>query len=302
MKNVISNRYDFVYFFEVTDGNPNGDPDAGNRPRSDSVTGHGRATDCCLKRKIRHYIELLKKDAEGFKIYVKEKAVLNRFHKEAIEACGGAAEPAEEGEENGKKKKKVRGNGDVASKAAVWMAENYYDVRSFGAVMATEENAGQMTGPFQFGMSRSIDPITITELCLTRVAVTSEKESEDQKGENRTMGRKYVIPYALYRVEGFVSAFQAEKAGTTEEDLALLWEALVNMFEHDRSAARGVMSGRRLIVFKHDNKLGVTQSYKLFDAVKVARTGATPARKYDDYTITLDISAIPAGVTVEEKI
>ena len=284
MRDPIKNRYEFVYLFDVENGNPNGDPDAGNMPRIDPETGHGIVTDVCLKRKVRNYVLLAKEDAPPFLIYVKEKAVLQSMREPAY-----AANPAKGDEET-----------QVAA-ARQWMCEHFYDVRTFGAVMSTKvNNCGQVRGPIQMAFGRSVEPIAGLELSITRMAVETEKEAKDQSGDNRTMGRKHAVPYALYRCEGFVSAALAEQTGFSEDDLALLWEALMNMFDHDRSAARGKMSARRLVVFKHATRMGNAPAQRLLDLVSVKRTGESdkPARAFADYTVTVDKAGAPTGVEV----
>ena len=284
----IQNRYDFVIFFDVKDGNPNGDPDAGNLPRIDPETGHGLVTDVCLKRKVRNYVQLAKGCAAPFDIFVKEKAVLNSLIEEAHE------------HESVKNKEK----GEKTEAARQFMCSKFYDVRTFGAVMSTGKNAGQVRGPVQLTFARSIGQIVPLEHSITRMAVATEAEAEKQQGDNRTMGRKYTIPYALYRGHGFVSAPFATQTGFSEPDLELLWQALANMFEHDHSAARGQMAMRRLIVFKHDSALGNAQSSALFDMVQVQpKEGTGVVRDYSQYEIVIPKqSQMPAGVTVMEKI
>ncbi len=283
----IANRYEFVLLFDVENGNPNGDPDAGNMPRIDPETGHGLVTDVCLKRKIRNHVALCKKGEEGFRIYIQEKAVLNRTNEEAYLAY--KLKP-----ETKKLPKKI----EDALKVTGWMCKNFYDIRSFGAVMATEVNCGQVRGPVQLAFAKSVEPIVPQEVCITRMAVTNEKDLDKE----RTMGRKHIVPYGLYVAHGFVSAPLAEKTGFSEDDLGLLWDALANMFEHDRSAARGLMSSRRLIIFKHDSKLGNAPAHKLFDLVQVKRAEGTtgPARSFADYAVT--IGQAPAGVQIIEKL
>jgi len=283
----IQNRYEFVYLFDVENGNPNGDPDAGNLPRIDPETSRGLVTDVCLKRKVRNFVELAKAGAEGFNIYVKEKAVLSTTRAAAYKAVEGSAKDEREKVEQGRK----------------WMCANFYDVRTFGAVMSTKENnCGQVRGPVQFNFARSVSPVSPLEVSITRMAVETEREAEDQSGDNRTMGRKHIVPYALYRAEGYVSAPLAAQTGFTQADLDLLWQALINMFDHDHSAARGKMSARRLIVFKHESALGNAPAHKLFDLVTVKlKDGSKPPRVYGDYDVTVDAAA-PTGVTVEEKI
>lgn len=281
----IQNRYDFVYLFDVTNGNPNGDPDAGNLPRLDPETSCGLVTDVCLKRKVRNYVELAKEGTPPFEIYVREKAVLNLQNQRAHDAIG-------------EKDKKA----DKTEQARAWMCQNFFDVRTFGAVMSTGVNCGQVRGPVQFAFSRSIEPIVPLDISITRMAVATEAEAEKQGGDNRTMGRKSIVPYGLYLGHGFISAPLAAQTGFSDDDLALLWEALQNMFEHDRSAARGEMAARKLLVFKHDNKMGNAPAHKLFELLTVARKNGAdgPARSFDDYTVTIDKAACPAGVEIIE--
>jgi CRISPR-associated protein Csd2 len=285
MSNPIQNRYDFVLLFDVKDGNPNGDPDAGNLPRMDPETGHGLVTDVCLKRKVRNYVQLANGANDGYDIFIKEKAILNNLIKQAHE----------------KDEVKAKEKGEKTEAARQYMCRTYFDVRTFGAVMTTGENAGQVRGPVQLTFSRSIEPIVPLEHSITRMAVTTEAEAEKQQGDNRTMGRKFTVPYALYCCHGFISPSLAEQTGFSEEDLKLFWEAMLNMFEHDRSAARGQMASRRLIVFKHDSKMGKAPAHKLFDLVKVERANgaAGPARAFADYEVKLDEGAMPNGVTIE---
>jgi len=290
----ISNRYDFVLLFDVKDGNPNGDPDAGNLPRMDAETGRGLVTDVCLKRKVRNYVGLVKGEQPPFDIYVKEKSILNKTHERAYAAIG--AEGSLKGDE------KKRKGGDNVEKARMWMCKNFYDVRTFGAVMSTQVNCGQVRGPVQMTFGRSIDPIVASEHSITRMAVTTEKEAESQSGDNRTMGRKFTVPYGLYVAHGFVSAHLAEQTGFGEDDLELLWEALGNMFEHDRSAARGEMTTRGLYVFKHDSKLGNAPAHRLFEAIHVAKSVEGPARQFTDYQVSTNDQAWPQGVSLIRKL
>lgn len=273
----VENRYEFVLLFDVKDGNPNGDPDAGNLPRIDPETGNGLVTDVCLKRKVRNYVQLTQVEKSGLKIFIKEKAILNAMIDEAHD------------QEFVKDKKT---DGDKTEAARKWMCENYYDVRTFGAVMSTGKNAGQVRGPVQLGFARSENRIFTGEHTITRMAVATEKEAEKQHGDNRTMGRKFTVPYGLYRSHGFISAPLANQTGFSEEDLTLFWEALLNMFDHDRSAARGLMSTQKLIIFKHSNALGDASAQSQF-----ARVGITcikePPRSIEDYQITLDGTEIP---------
>lgn len=292
MSEVIKNRYEFVILFDVENGNPNGDPDAGNMPRTDPETGLGLVTDVCLKRKIRNYVELAKEDEPGFRIYIKDQIPLNRSDSEALEYLGV------DGDLKAAKKK----DPDLDRKVRDFMCQNFYDIRTFGTVMTTfvkgSLNCGQVRGPVQLGFARSIDPILPQEITITRTAITTEADAEKKGTE---MGRKYVIPYGLYRCEGYVSANLARKTtGFSEEDLSLLWEAILNMFEHDHSAARGKMAVRELIVFQHDNELGCAPAWKLFEAVHVDRrdpADAAPARAYTDYVVSVNEAALPTGIT-----
>lgn len=369
MAEAIKNRYDFVYLFDVKDGNPNGDPDAGNHPRIDPETGNGLVTDVCLKRKVRNYVQLakaqLEKNAEyGFDIYVKEKAVLGRAHVQAFQELGISlgeesrvtiAKPVHEWfEENGlpdglststeddpevyfltvaadadkkavkewikeakpdkavkevvnkalKDAKTRRPTGEEVEQGRDKMCAKYYDIRTFGGVLSLKSapNCGQVRGPIQLTFSRSIDQIVPLEHSITRMAVATEAEAEKQQGDNRTMGRKFTVPYALYRCHGFISAPLAAQTGFTEKDLDLFWEALTNMFEHDHSAARGQMSARKLIVFKHDSAMGSAPAHKLFDLVKAAAI-KSPTRDFSDYTVAVPAQdALPRGVSVQERI
>jgi CRISPR-associated protein Csd2 len=296
MTTLIKNRYEFVLLYDVENGNPNGDPDAGNMPRIDPETGYGIVTDVCLKRKIRNYVELVKGDAPGYKIYVKENIPLNAQHKTAYI---GTNTPLPK---NDAEKKAIGKDAAKLNLLRRFMCDNFYDIRTFGAVMMTEVNCGQVRGPVQINFSRSMDPIVQQEVTITRVTVT--REDEDKTHE---MGRKQIVPYGLYRVEGYVSAKLANDktkgTGFSTEDLELFWEALVNMFEHDHSAARGKMATRRLVVFKHESELGNAPSHQLFDLVKVNKNAAAnPPRSYSDYTVSIDKANLPAGVTVIEKL
>ena len=365
MSNTIPNRYDFVLLFDVKDGNPNGDPDAGNLPRIDPETGHGLVTDVCLKRKVRNYVSLAKGLSAPFDIYIKEKAVLGDAHFAAFKELGiGLGEEsrqlitkdqAGQLEELGlpeglsisededdkshlvvaavadkkeiknwlkdsnpskeiqkivtealKQAKPRRPRGEEVSRGREQMCKTFYDIRTFGAVLSlkTAPNCGQVRGPVQLTFSRSIEPIVPLEHSITRMAVATEAEAEKQQGDNRTMGRKFTVPYALYRCHGFISAPLAEQTGFSEEDLKLFWEALHNMFEHDRSAARGQMASRKLIIFKHDSVLGNAPAHKLFDLVKVKRSTdeEKPARAFSDYVVEIDKGGVSEGVTLEEKI
>lgn len=306
MKEAIKNRYEFVMLFDCENGNPNGDPDAGNMPRIDPETGYGIVTDVCLKRKIRNYIEVAKEDDPNFKIFIRENVPLNRSENEAFREIGidNAAELKSEDLKKQIKKKKDDGV-DVDCKIRDYLCETFFDIRAFGAVLTTcvkgALNCGQVRGPVQLSFARSIDRVIPQELTITRTAITTEADAEKKSTE---MGRKYIIPYGLYRAEGYVSANLARKVtGFSEEDLQLLWNAIINMFECDHSAARGKMALRELIVFKHDSELGNAPSYKLFDAVHVKRTDETkPAREYSDYSVSIDKEAIPDGVTVTRMI
>jgi len=274
------NRYDFVYLFDVKDGNPNGDPDAGNLPRVDAESGNGLVTDVALKRKVRNFVGLAYGEQPPHEIYVKEKAVLNKQHERAYEALGLDASGKE-----GKRK----GSGDQVEQARQWMCKNFYDVRTFGAVMSTGTNCGQVRGPVQLTFGRSIDPVISSEHAITRMAVTTEKEAAAQQGDNRTMGRKFTVPYGLYRTHGFISAPLAEQTGFSDDDLELLWKSLEQMFEHDHSAARGQMSARGLLLFKHDDRLGNAPANSLFDRVTVTRANTErPARDFSDYRVLFD--------------
>lgn len=359
----LKNRIDFVYIFDVQDGNPNGDPDAGNLPRVDAETGMGLVTDVCLKRKVRNYVQVAKECSKGFDIYVKEKAVLGRSHFAAFKALGfqlgeeskKAIQDNEVSEElqdsslfdgltitneddgdylvvagdadknaikdwlkeselskktitfikNALKDAKARKQTPKETEGGrIWMCSNFYDIRSFGAVLSLKSapNCGQVRGPIQFTFARSIDPIASMEHSITRMAVATEKEAEKQSGDNRTMGRKATVPYGLYLCHGFISANLAQQTGFSEEDLTLFWDALKNMFDVDRSAARGLMSAQKLIVFKHDSVLGNAPANKLFDLVKVEKVCDGAPRKFNDYHVAIDKDKLPVGVTIEEVI
>lgn len=365
MNEPIKNRYDFVLIFDVKDGNPNGDPDAGNLPRIDPETGHGLVTDVCLKRKVRNYVQVKNEAKKPYDIYIKEKAVLGRAHfeafrelkistgkesrktvtKELAEAFGELSLPdglsfIESKKEDGgdlivtpdadkkaikewlkedkpgkeisklinaalKDAKPRRPTAEETSRGRDKMCENFFDIRTFGAVLALKSapNCGQVRGPVQMTFARSIEPVVTLEHSITRMAVATEAEAEKQQGDNRTMGRKNTVPYGVYVSYGFVSAHLAEQTKFSEDDLNLLWDALCNMFENDRSAARGMMSTRKLIIFKHESALGNSPAYKLFDRVKVERVidATGPARKFEDYTVTIDKTPIP-GVEIIEKV
>lgn len=284
----LKNKIDFVYVFDVQDGNPNGDPDAGNLPRIDAETGEGLVTDVCIKRKVRNYVQVAKRteegQEEGYDIFIKEKAVLN----DEIDKAHDDSE--------------VKAAKDKTAAARKFMCKNYYDIRTFGAVMSTGKNAGQVRGPIQITFARSADPIATAEHSITRVAVATPKEAENQKGENHTMGRKATIPYGLYVCHGFISANLAKQTGFSEEDLNLFFEALKNMFDIDRSAARGLMSAQKLIVFRHDSELGNAPANKLFDLVQIEKITDAAPRSFKDYKVTIDKGHIPTGVTIEELI
>lgn len=303
MSEAIKNRYEFVVLFDVENGNPNGDPDAGNMPRIDPESGLGLVTDVCLKRKIRNYVETVKEGEPGYKIYIREDIPLNRSDREACEALGVQDTDEKKVTESLKKLKKNDPGAD--RKLRDYMCQNFYDIRTFGAVMTTfvkaSLNCGQVRGPVQLGFARSIDPIISQEVTITRVAITTETAAENKKTE---MGRKTIVPYGLYRVEGYVSANLARKTtGFSEEDLALLWDAIINMFENDHSAARGKMAVRELIVFKHSKELGDCPAYKLFEAVEVKKKDEVIyPRKYQDYTVTLHEEEIPDSVEVKRMI
>ena len=317
----LHNRYDFVLLFDVKDGNPNGDPDAGNLPRLDAETGHGLVTDVALKRKVRNFVALSHDQSETvpqpgekrFEIYVREKAILNLQHQRAYSALKLDAPPEESTDDtaeamvsdNKKTKKgakeKRKGSASDVDAARKWMCQNFFDVRTFGAVMSTGINAGQVRGPVQLTFARSIDPIIAQEHSITRMAVATEAEAEKQGGDNRTMGRKHTVPYGLYVAHGFVSAFLAKQTGFGEDDLELLWQSLESMFEHDRSAARGEMSTRGLYVFKHANELGNAHAHDLFKRVTASKKVDAP-RAFEDYEVTIDEAGIPAGVSLIRKV
>ena len=280
----IKNRIDFVYMFDVQDGNPNGDPDAGNLPRVDAETGMGLVTDVCLKRKVRNYVQVAKNLEDGYDIFIKEKSVLNTLIDKAHDDV------------------EVKNAKDKTEAARRFMCKNYFDIRTFGAVMSTGKNAGQVRGPIQLTFARSVDPVETSEHSITRMAVATEKEADKQEGGNRTMGRKATVPYGLYVCHGFISANLAQQTGFSEDDLALFWEALKNMFDTDRSAARGLMSAQKLIVFKHDSMLGNAPANKLFDLVTVTKACDVAPRSFKDYSVKIDKDNVPSGVTVEELI
>jgi CRISPR-associated protein Csd2 len=289
---IISRRYDFAILFDVINGNPNGDPDAGNAPRIDPETGHGFVSDVCLKRKIRNFVTLAKRNPDGspvpgYDIYVKEKAVLNQLHQKAYEALGLKSD-ARGAEKAGQ-----------IDKARAWMCQQFFDIRTFGAVMSTEINCGQVRGPVQFAFARSVDPIVSLEQAITRMAVTNERDIDKE----RTMGRKEIVPYALYVGHGFISPHLAADTGFHDEDLKLLWDALQMMFEHDRSAARGEMATRKLIVFEHESPLGNAPAHRLFERIKVTRKDpGSPPRSYSDYSVSIDRDGLPQGITIHEML
>lgn len=318
----LNNRYDFALIFDVKDGNPNGDPDAGNMPRLDAETGHGLVTDVALKRKVRNFVALVKdqdmREPEAgqkrFEIYVREKAILNHQNQRAYaalkldameapaEATAEAEVPTASAEEADTKKKpakreKRKGSAEDVSKARDWMCQNFFDVRTFGAVMSTGTNAGQVRGPVQLTFARSVEPVVALEHSITRMAVATEGEAEKQQGDNRTMGRKHTVPYGVYVAHGFVSSFLAKQTGFGEDDLELLWQALSQMFEHDRSAARGEMATRGLYVFKHDSELGNAPAHALFERIQIKKT-VDVARSFADYSVNVDDTDLPSGITL----
>lgn len=362
MSTQITKRYDFVVLFDVQDGNPNGDPDAGNLPRVDAETGMGLVTDVCLKRKVRNFVQLTQEGKDGHDIYVKEKAVLGRSHVQAFNDLGialgeesrkliptefleeiqGLALPegfsvededdqfwlvvaadadvkdAKEAIKEAKPSKALskflqdsfksvkarKPTANETNKGRDWMCSHFYDIRTFGAVMSLKSapNCGQVRGPIQMTFARSIEPVVVLEHSITRMAVATEAEAEKQSGDNRTMGRKFTVPYGLYRGHGFVSAHLANQTGFSQEDLDLFWKAVEQMFEHDRSAARGLMSTRALIVFEHDSALGNAPAHKLFELVKVERATEGPARSFEDYKVLVDDASLPAGVKLLRKV
>lgn len=315
----LNRRYDFVLVFDVKDGNPNGDPDAGNLPRLDAETGHGLMTDVALKRKVRNFVGLVKEQDERapevgekrFEIYVREKAILNQQHERAYSALNLAAPQEEQAQaalelvaDDGKKKKttkeKRKGSADEVTLARQWMCQNFFDVRTFGAVMSTGVNCGQVRGPVQLTFARSVEPIVALEHSITRMAVATEAEAEKQQGDNRTMGRKHTVPYGVYVAHGFVSSFLAKQTGFDAHDLELLWQALGQMFEHDRSAARGMMATRGLYVFEHDSELGNAPAHALFDRLHVSpKEAGTVARSFDAYAVDFDGAALAISEAVD---
>jgi CRISPR-associated protein Csd2 len=316
----LNNRYDFVLLFDVKDGNPNGDPDAGNLPRLDAESGHGLVTDVSLKRKVRNFVSLVKEQNERdpqpgekrFEIYVREKAILNNQHQRAYSALQLDApeetgdDLAVEADEPASKKKKPakekrKGSADEVGQARQWMCQNFFDVRTFGAVMSTGINCGQVRGPVQLTFARSVAPVVALEHSITRMAVATEAEAEKQQGDNRTMGRKHTVPYGIYVAHGFVSSFLAKQTGFGDEDLELLWQALENMFEHDRSAARGEMATRGLYVFKHNSELGNAHAHALFKRISAKPVAEIP-RNFEDYEVTVDEADMPAGVSLIRRV
>lgn len=313
---VLTQRHDFVLIFDVTNGNPNGDPDSGNMPRVDPETGHGLVSDVSLKRKIRNYVDLARTGQDGHHIYVQESSILNEQHRKAYVALRpNDAKAAKDAKLNPK-------DDTEAKELRNWMCANFFDVRTFGAVMSTGINCGQVKGPVQITFATSVEPIMPAEISITRMAATNEAEKKQKaegddgndRKENRTMGRKHIVPYGVYVAYGFISAKFAEKTGFSEADLGLLTEALSSMFEHDHSAARGQMSTRKLILFRHDNALGNAAAHQLFDMVKVGRSvdgefravddrgigNLSPARKFSDYIVQIDRDALPTGVEIVE--
>lgn len=296
----LQNRYDFVILFDVKDGNPNGDPDAGNLPRIDPETGQGLVTDVCLKRKLRNYVLLTKAGTEGYDIFIKEKAILNDAIVGAYTAIGIDLEKPPEGRE--KRKDKGRGEGGEVESARKQMCKRYFDIRTFGGVLSTGANAGQVRGPVQLTFGRSIEPVVTLEHSITRMAVAKTEDAEKQGGDNRTMGRKNTIPYGLYRAHGFISPALAKQTGFGTNDLDVLWSAIENMFEHDRSAARGLMALRRLTCFKHSSALGEAPAHRLFESLTVRRKDSTkPSRDFSDYEVMLDGTKVPSGIEVVER-
>jgi CRISPR-associated protein Csd2 len=315
----LANRYDFVLIMDVKDGNPNGDPDAGNMPRLDAESGHGLITDVSLKRKVRNFVGLVKEQDERepvdgekrFEIYVREKAILNHQNQRAYSALNLAVAPEEQAQDatenaatDAKKKKPVKekrkGSADEVSQARKWMCQNFFDVRTFGAVMSTGVNCGQVRGPVQLTFARSVEPIVALEHSITRMAVATEGEAEKQQGDNRTMGRKHTVPYGVYVAHGFVSSFLAKQTGFGDDDLELVFQALAQMFEHDRSAAHGEMSTRGLYVFKHDSELGNAPAYALFERLQIKpKEGGAVARSFDAYSVAFDGQSLAVGQSVQ---
>ena len=296
----LKNRYDFVLVFDVKDGNPNGDPDGGNQPRVDPETGHGLVTDVCLKRKLRNYVQLAKQGAEGYDIFIKEKAILNAVMEGVYKDLGIDLKAPPKKPEDGKKRKGEAAQGSEVEQGRAAMCKRFFDVRTFGAVMSTGPNAGQVRGPVQLTFARSVDPILAQEHSITRMAVATKEEADAQSGDNRTMGRKSTVPYGLYVGYGFVLPRLAQQTGFGEDDLTLLWEALKSMFEHDRSAARGLMAVRKLVVFRHASELGNAPSHALFDLVTAKRSSDAAARQFSDYEVS--VAPPPAGVEVLQMV
>jgi CRISPR-associated protein Csd2 len=293
MNTPIVKRYDFTYFFDVQDGNPNGDPDAGNLPRIDAETGMGLVTDVCLKRKIRNYVQIVKEFKTPYDIFIREKGILNVKIDEAYSDLKINLDETPVDPADGKKRNsKGEAQGGEVQKGRKYMCGRYFDIRTFGAVMSTGANAGQVRGPIQLVFARSLEPVVTLEHSITRMAVATEAEAEKQSGDNRTMGRKYTIPYGLYRAYGFISAHLAAQTGFGQDDLDLFWKALEEMFEHDRSAARGLMSTRRLVIFEHSTALGNKPAHELFERVTWKRTSEGPARAFSDYEVQLDGKAL----------
>ena len=300
MTSTIQNRYDFLLVFDIKDGNPNGDPDAGNLPRIDAETGQGLVTDVCLKRKVRNFVQLTKDANAGYDIFIKENAILNQLIDKSYIDLGIDLSNPPADEKNGKKRNKEgQGQGTEVQSARARMCADYFDIRAFGAVMSTGANAGQVRGPIQLTFARSVDPVVTLEHSITRMAVATEAEAEKQSGDNRTMGRKNTIPYGVYVAHGFISPALAAQTGFSEADLELFWEALVQMFEHDRSAARGLMATQKLIIFKHSSALGNASAHQLFDRVKVTLKDADkPPRDFSDYEVTINRENLPSDVEV----
>ncbi len=291
MSKEIQNRYEFVYFFDVENGNPNGDPDADNMPRIDPETNYGLVTDVCLKRKIRNYVEIVKKNESPNMIYIREKEVLNRKHELAYKKNPDIERPPA---------KKLPKKEEEAKRITRWMCDNFYDIRTFGAVMSTEVNCGQVRGPVQLNFSKSVEPIFPLLVSITRMAVTNERDLEKE----RTFGRKHIVLYGMYHTEGYISAHLAQQTGFTEDDLSLIWEALINMYDHDHSSARGKMNARKLFVFKHDSSLGNAPAHVLFDLIKTDRVNdsSLPARGFGDYSISFNKEKVPQGIEVIERL
>jgi len=308
-------RYDFVFLFDVSNGNPNGDPDAGNLPRLDPETNQGLVTDVCLKRKVRNYAEIARGGETGYAIYIQEGAILNEKHRQAYVAVRADKQKV------ARDKKLNPQSGEGANALCKFMCDNFFDVRAFGAVMGTDINCGQVRGPIQLSFARSVEPVVPLEIAITRMAATREGEKakqeeggDDERTENRTMGRKYIVPYGLYVAHGFVSAKLAERTGFSDDDLSFLWDSFRNMFEHDRSAARGEMAARKLVVFEHASPLGNAQAHALFERVRIERESGgeayplgdkrldnlPPARHFSDYRVTVDREGLQESVTIHE--